>query len=143
MKKSWLHFSKDVTLFGIMPLVFTIPVGKFLIDSKYIDISDSLLSEVLQSFKIKHINSIIVILLLFSIVFSLMRYCLWIGYNRQLYSKNTEETLAYYLFKIAFATMTLTIFTIILTEKQFMIATGWLTFFLLMQPFFVLKNPDN
>lgn len=143
MKKSWFHFSKDILSFGILPPIFVILLVKFFFENKLLDISDSLLSEVLDSFKPTHVNSIIVLTVLIALAFASIRYCLWIGYNRQLYSKNTDEILAYYLLKFAFATIVLIVFTIVLTEKQFMIATGWLAFFILIKPLFIFKNPND
>lgn len=147
MKKSWFHYSKDIITFGILIPLSAILTLYFLISNKILDITDSLLFEFLNSFKDEHFLSILCFVIAGLVSAFSIAFCISIGFERELISEKTKYLLRELSARIVISLTILAIFTLVLTETQFTILTGWLAFFLIIKPIFLFKvtneNPHS
>lgn len=139
MKQSKFHYFFDIVLFGVIPPLASILLFTKTIENKILIIDNTVLGEFIKDFTVIKIQNISIISFICLLFFGPIRYCLNIGLQRKLFTKENYKNYSKITVSMGISTWLILTATLVLSELQLSILTGWIAFIVLVFSFFKLS----
>lgn len=130
-------------MFGIATPTAAVILFKEAITQQWVILEDTVLLDFFEGFTPAKMNNIIIISAVCLLGFGSIAYCIDLGYQRHLMTKNQSQNLIALVVTLGIATALMLIATLALSELQISIFTGWLSLIALIVSFTKLSLNSN